>query len=86
MKTRCYNRNYRDWQHWGGRGITVCDEWLKDFPAFFAHIGEKPSWADSIGRIDNDFGYQPGNVRWETHSQQNRNRRNWREPGYPHAT
>lgn len=83
MKTRCYNRKYKDWPHWGGRGITVCAEWLHDFAAFFAHVGERPSSKHSIDRRDNSRGYEPGNVRWATSSEQNRNRRNWRDPSYP---
>ncbi len=75
MKTRCYNTKYRDYAHWGGRGITVCDAWRDDFAAFFAHVGVRPSRGHSIDRIDNERGYEPGNVRWATYSQQNNNRR-----------
>jgi hypothetical protein len=78
MKTRCYNHRSKHWKNWGGRGITVCDEWLHDFAAFFAHIGERPSREYSIDRINNDLGYTPGNVRWATLSQQNKNRRPFR--------
>lgn len=83
IKTRCYNRKYKDWPHWGGRGITVCDEWLNDFAAFFAEVGPRPTGGRySIDRRDNSRGYEPGNVRWATDSEQNRNRRDWRDPSY----
>jgi hypothetical protein len=74
-KTRCFSAGRRDYKNYGGRGITMCAEWVHDFAAFFAHIGPRPSTAYSIDRIDNDRGYEPGNVRWATRSQQNKNQR-----------
>ena len=59
----------------GGRGITVCDEWIASFESFYNHIGKAISAGHSVDRINNDLGYQPGNVRWATPSEQNRNRR-----------
>ena len=56
------------------RGIRVCPEW-KDFTVFLAHVGKRPSADHSLDRIDNDKGYEPGNVRWATWKQQNRNTR-----------
>lgn len=58
------------------RGITVFPGWRNDFMAFFAHIGPRPSAKHSVDRIDNSRGYEPGNVRWATMKEQNRNRRN----------
>ena len=77
MKTRCYNPNHRAYAHYGGRGITVCAEWLHDFAAF-------QNWALSNGyheglsidRTDNDKGYSLDNCQWVTQAQQNQNRRN----------
>jgi hypothetical protein len=71
---RCGNPNNKGFKHYGGRGIGMCAEWTKSFEAFYAHIGPKPPGL-TLGRIDNDRGYERGNVRWETRSQQNKNRR-----------
>lgn len=70
---RCRNPNYPHWELYGGRGVTVCDRWLK-FENFLADMGERPAGL-SIDRIDNDRGYEPANCRWATRSQQNKNRR-----------
>lgn len=53
----------------------MCEEWRESFEAFFAHVGPRPSLAYSLDRIDNDRGYEPGNVRWATDSEQQQNRR-----------
>lgn len=53
--------------------------WRNDFPAYHNYImdalGPKPTPAHSLDRIDNDRGYEPGNLRWATKSEQNLNRR-----------
>lgn len=80
MIRRCYNKNHPEYKNYGYRGITVCDEWKTNFPAFLSHIGERPSgskeFKHSIDRIDNSRGYEPGNVRWADNKTQGRNRRN----------
>lgn len=75
MKKRCLNPAHKSYPSYGGRGITVCEEWRDDFAAFFAHIGPRPSASHSLDRIRNDDGYMPGNVRWATRSVQMSNRR-----------
>jgi len=74
MKQRCYNTKNKAFKHYGGRGITICDEWRKDFLTF-------KKWAEnsdymktlSIDRRDNDKGYSPENCRWEIRDVQARN-------------
>ena len=81
MKTRCYNKNSPDYKNYGGRGITICDEWLKDFLSFarWAFLNgydpTAPKMQCTIDRIDNDKGYAPNNCRWVDIATQNRNRR-----------
>lgn len=75
MRKRCSNPNDKAYRNYGARGIRVCPEWEANFEAFFAHVGPKPSPELSIDRIDNDRGYEPGNVRWADRSTQSRNRR-----------
>lgn len=75
MKTRCYNKNYKGYANYGGRGIKVCARWMESFQAFFDDVGKRPSENHSIDRLDSNKGYLPGNVRWSTYLEQNRNRK-----------
>ena len=53
----------------------MAPEWIDDFPAFYAHVGPRPSPKHSIERIDTEKGYEPGNCKWATAREQNRNTR-----------
>jgi len=80
MIGRCYNKNAPQFNHYGGRGIRVSDEWRESYLTFLAHVGRRPSDKHSIDRINNDGNYEAGNVRWATAVEQNNNtRRNKRE-------
>lgn len=81
MIARCYNANRSNYKNYGGRGITVCDEWKNDFMNFY-------NWAMqngydetalrgkcTIDRINNDGNYEPDNCRWVTLKSQCSNRR-----------
>ncbi len=78
MISRCTIPSASHYADYGGRGISVCDHWRRSFLAFFGHVGARPSPTHSLGRIDNDGNYEPGNVRWETRAEQLRNRRSSR--------
>jgi hypothetical protein len=75
IKSRTLNPKYKDYKDYGGRGITICEEWL-DIHNFY-------NWAMSNGysddltidRINNDGNYEPSNCRWATKTMQNRNQR-----------
>lgn len=68
MHKRCQGSRY-----YKGR-VFVCERW-SDFPAFLEDVGRAPSLAHELDRIDNEKGYEPGNVRWATHAEQMWNRR-----------
>jgi hypothetical protein len=75
MKGRCLTKTDSKFKDYGGRGIAIADCWVNDFSRFLDDVGRAPSRAHSIGRIDNNGNYEPGNVRWETPTQQANNRR-----------
>lgn len=77
IKDRCYNKNYKRYNDYGGRGIAVCDEWQDDFQAFYdwsINNGYKDNL--TIDRINNNGNYEPNNCRWVGMKQQQRNKRN----------
>jgi hypothetical protein len=74
MKNRC-KPSSPDRLRYYDRGITVCPEWLASFETFLADMGPKPGRGYSLDRVDNDRGYDSGNCRWATASEQAKNRR-----------
>lgn len=75
---RCTNHHNSAYAYYGERGIVVCDEWQHNFQAFCDHVSPLEYFGKedySLDRIDNSLGYQPGNVRWASKSQQQRNTR-----------
>lgn len=78
MKTRCTNPKYLYWDRYGGRGISICDEWQNfdnfcDWALSSGYEESKRCPALSIDRIDVDKGYSPDNCRWATATQQANN-------------
>lgn len=75
MKRRCCAPDDKDYPRYGGKGITLCDEWRESFESFYNHIGPRPN-GTTVDRIKNHLGYEPGNVRWATAKEQQNNRTN----------
>lgn len=79
IKQRCFNSNQDDFKYYGGRGISMQENWINDFSQFESDvleiIGHRPDTKHSLDRIDNDGSYTKHNIRWATRSVQNENRR-----------
>lgn len=87
MKQRCYNPKVSNYHNYGGRGISVCDEWLDDFQAFYDWAilhGYEPGL--SIDRIDNNGDYSPSNCQWATRTEQSNNTRTNKQLTYDGKT
>jgi hypothetical protein len=74
-RRRCTNASDPAWPDYGGRGITMHSAWQHSFTAFVQDVGLPMQVGLTIDRIDNDKGYEPGNVRWATRTRQQRNQR-----------
>jgi len=81
MKGRCTRPNLRSYRYYGARGIRVCERWMNSFSAFMEDMGPKPTPKHTIDRINNDGNYEPGNCRWATMSEQNKNKRKYGTAG-----
>ncbi len=75
MRARCFDPNHSAFPYYGGRGVTVCEQWRDSFAAFLADLGPRPGPKHSLDRIDPEGNYEPANVRWLLKSLQNRNKR-----------
>lgn len=81
MIQRCYNKNHPHYENWGGRGISVCDEWLCDYQSFrkwalqSGYDYKKDRKTQTLDRINNDGNYEPSNCRWATAKEQSMNQR-----------
>ena len=86
MRARCSGGQSHCWKNYGGRGINVFPDWELSFDAFFQHVGQSPGRGYELDRIDNNKGYWPGNVRWVTKSENNKNRRSRAEVEAGHVS
>ena len=71
---RCYDTSCAVYEHYGAKGVTVCERWQESFENFAEDVGERPSNKHSIDRVDGKFGYGPDNFRWATSTEQGRNK------------
>jgi hypothetical protein len=78
MLQRCNNPKHSAYPRYGGKGVTVCDEWANSFEAFLHDMGERPP-GQTLDRIDGSKGYQKANCRWATPRQQYENKPNARD-------
>ena len=75
MISRCENPNTPGYEHYGGRGIKVCDRWRKSVENFYADMGPRPSALHSLDRVNVNGHYEPSNCRWALPKIQRRNTR-----------
>jgi hypothetical protein len=73
MIRRCTDPSKKEYRNYGGRGITVCERWLK-FENFYADMGERPDGC-TLDRVENNLGYSPENCAWRTYKDQANNTR-----------
>lgn len=76
--TRCRSKTSKSYKHYGGRGISCYEEWIENRSKFLEYIQTLPGWDDpqlDLDRIDNDGNYEPGNIRFASKSENNKNKR-----------
>lgn len=73
---RCTNPKNTYYSRYGGRGIKICDRWRNSFDAFLEDMGRAPTKNHTVGRLDNEGDYEPGNCEWQTRKVQQNNRSN----------
>lgn len=75
IKSRCYNSKTKMFKWYGGRGISMCNEWKNDFKLFYNWcINNNYQQGLTLDRINNDLGYYPSNCKWVTYYEQAHNR------------
>ena len=73
MMQRCNDPAAANFKRYGALGVTVCERW-RDFPSFLTDMGACPDKSMTLDRVRNELGYEPGNCRWASKTDQNRNR------------
>jgi len=73
MVQRCTTTTHKQYDYYGGRGITVCNEWINDFNKFYEDMGDRPTEQHSLDRENNELGYSKANCRWATRKEQQNN-------------
>jgi len=76
MKKRCLNKSHKSYVRYGGRGITISNDWINSFDKFLSDMGNRPTDNHSLDRIDNNKGYYKSNCKWSTKIEQQRNKNN----------
>lgn len=78
INERCERENHHNYKRYGARGISMWEGWRNSFPDFAQYLSELEHYGEkgyTLDRINNDRGYEPGNVRWATAKEQQRNTR-----------
>lgn len=72
-----FNPKHKRYNDYGGRGITIQENWIKDFRSFYEYVISLPNYSinNTLDRINNDLGYFEGNLRWANYQTQSENRR-----------
>lgn len=76
IRKRCFNPKCKNYEIYGGKGVTMSDEWKGSFEKFYVDMGNRPTPNHSIDRIDPNGNYRKENCRWATPIEQSRNKSN----------